>query len=71
MSRPTTVDPRAAIATTFRAEFGRAVAVLARALGGDLDRAEDAVQDAYAVALQRWPREGVPDSPGAWILTTA
>jgi RNA polymerase sigma-70 factor, ECF subfamily len=71
VSRPTTVDPRAAIATTFRAEFGRAVAVLARALGGDLDRAEDAVQDAYAVALQRWPREGVPDSPGAWILTTA
>jgi RNA polymerase sigma-70 factor (ECF subfamily) len=71
VSRPTPGDPRAAVAATFRAEFGRAVAVLARALDGDLDRAEDAVQDAYAVALQRWPKEGVPQSPSAWILTTA
>jgi RNA polymerase sigma-70 factor, ECF subfamily len=45
--------------------------VLARALGGDVDRAEEAVQDAYAVALARWPRDGVPAAPGAWILTTA
>ena len=60
-----------AVATTFRAEFGRAVAILARALGGDVDRAEEAVQDAYAVALDRWPRDGVPSAPGAWILTTA
>jgi RNA polymerase sigma-70 factor, ECF subfamily len=60
-----------AVARTFRSEFGRAVAILARALGGDVDRAEEAVQDAYAVALDRWPRDGVPSSPAAWILTTA
>src|SRR4051794_11979931 len=64
-------DPQAVVAATFRAEFGRSVAVLARALAGDVDRAEEAVQDAYAVALDRWPRDGVPDKPGAWILTTA
>jgi RNA polymerase sigma-70 factor, ECF subfamily len=40
-------------------------------LGGDVDRAEEAVQDAYAVALDRWPRDGVPAAPAAWILTTA
>jgi len=47
------------------------VAILAGALGGDVDRAEEAVQDAYAVALDRWPRDGVPSTPAAWILTTA
>jgi RNA polymerase sigma-70 factor (ECF subfamily) len=46
------------------------VSVLYRALG-DLDRAEDAVQDAFVVAAERWPRDGVPRSPGAWIVTTA
>jgi RNA polymerase sigma-70 factor (ECF subfamily) len=44
--------------------------VLARALG-DLDRAEEAVQDAYAIAIERWPRDGVPANPAAWIVTTA
>ncbi|HEY6835581.1 MAG TPA: RNA polymerase sigma factor [Gaiellaceae bacterium] len=38
---------------------------------GDFDLAEDALQDAVAVALERWPREGVPDRPGAWLTTTA
>ena len=47
------------------------MAILAGALGGDVDRAEEAVQDAYAVALDRWPRDGVPSTPAAWILTTA
>ena len=47
------------------------MAILAGALGGDVDRAEEAVQDAYAVALDRWPRDGVPTTPAAWILTTA
>ena len=47
------------------------MAILARGLGGDVDRAEEAVQDAYAVALDRWPRDGVPSQPAAWILTTA
>jgi RNA polymerase sigma-70 factor (ECF subfamily) len=40
-------------------------------MGGDVDRAEEAVQEAYAVALDRWPRDGVPSAPSAWILTTA
>ena len=43
----------------------------ARGSAGDVDRAEEAVQDAYAVALDRWPRDGVPSTPAAWILTTA
>jgi RNA polymerase sigma-70 factor (ECF subfamily) len=54
----------------FREEWGRAVAVLTRVLG-DLDRAEDAVQDAFATALEHWPREGTPRNPGAWVITTA
>ena len=58
------------VATVFREEFGRSVAVLARTLG-DLDLAEDAVQDAFATAVERWPRDGAPANPGAWILATA
>ena len=54
----------------FRRESGRAVATLIRILG-DFDLAEEAVQDAFAVALERWPADGVPDNPGAWITTTA
>ena len=54
----------------FRRESGRAIATLIRALGG-FDLAEDAVQEAFAIALERWPRDGVPDNPGAWITTTA
>ena len=49
-------------------EWPRCVAILTRVLG-DLERAEDAVQDAFATALERWPRTGVPDNPGAWIVT--
>ena len=55
---------------TFREEWPRAVAILTRVLG-DLSLAEDAVQDAFATALERWPRDGVPRSPGAWIVATA
>jgi RNA polymerase sigma-70 factor (ECF subfamily) len=58
------------IARVFRAEHGRAVSVLIRALG-DIDLAEDAVQDAFTVAVARWPREGMPPSPAGWIITTA
>jgi RNA polymerase sigma-70 factor (ECF subfamily) len=54
----------------FRAEYGRAVAVLTRMLG-DLDLAEEAVQEAFARAAERWPRDGVPPSPAGWIITTA
>jgi RNA polymerase sigma-70 factor, ECF subfamily len=54
----------------FREEWGHAVAILTRVLG-DLELAEDAVQDAFTTALERWPREGLPRTPGAWIVTTA
>jgi RNA polymerase sigma-70 factor (ECF subfamily) len=54
----------------FREEWGHAVAILTRVLG-DLELAEDAVQDAFATALERWPVEGTPRTPGAWIVTTA
>jgi RNA polymerase sigma-70 factor (ECF subfamily) len=55
---------------TFRREFGRAVATLVR-LFGDIDLAEEAVQDAFTVAVQKWPSTGVPPNPGGWIVTTA
>ncbi|MFD1055649.1 RNA polymerase sigma factor [Terrabacter terrigena] len=58
------------MARVFRAEHGRAVSVLIRRLG-DIDLAEDAVQDAFTVAVERWPREGMPPSPAGWIITTA
>jgi RNA polymerase sigma-70 factor (ECF subfamily) len=54
----------------FREEWGHAVAILTRVLG-DLELAEDAVQDAFTTALERWPRDGLPRTPGAWIVTTA
>jgi RNA polymerase sigma-70 factor (ECF subfamily) len=54
----------------FREEWGHAVAILTRVLG-DLELAEDAVQDAFATALERWPCDGMPRNPGAWIVTTA
>ena len=58
------------IERVFRAEYGRAVAVLIRVFG-DIDAAEDAVQDAFAAAAQRWPADGLPPSPAGWIITTA
>jgi RNA polymerase sigma-70 factor, ECF subfamily len=54
----------------FREESGRSVAALIRSLG-DIDLAEDAVQDAFAIAWRRWPEEGLPPNPGGWITTTA
>jgi RNA polymerase sigma-70 factor, ECF subfamily len=54
----------------FREEWGRAVSILISVLG-DFDLAEDAVQDAFATALERWPADGMPQNPGAWIVTTA
>ncbi len=58
------------VEAVFRDEWARAVAILTRVLG-DLGLAEDAVQDAFATALERWPRSGAPDNPAAWIVTTA
>jgi RNA polymerase sigma-70 factor (ECF subfamily) len=60
-----------AVERAFRRESGRVLATLIRHLGGDFELAEDAMQDAFAVALGRWPRDGEPDNPGAWITTTA
>ena len=59
-----------AIERVFREEYGRAVAILVRQVG-DIDLAEEAVQDAFAVAIERWPATGVPPSPAGWIITTA
>jgi RNA polymerase sigma-70 factor (ECF subfamily) len=63
-------DARAAVDRAFREDAGRAVAALARATG-DLDLAEEAVQDAFETALRTWPGRGVPDNPAAWIVTAA
>ena len=59
-----------AVDRVFREEWANAVAILIRVLG-DFDLAEDAVQDAFTTALERWPSEGQPRNPGAWIVTTA
>ncbi len=66
MARVDTTD----IERVFRNESGRAVASLVRFFG-DIDLAEEAVQDAFVVALQRWPETGLPPSPAGWIITTA
>jgi RNA polymerase sigma-70 factor, ECF subfamily len=58
------------IERVFRAEYGRAVAVLVRNFG-DIDVAQEAVQEAFTVAVQRWPSAGLPPSPAGWIITTA
>ncbi|HEX6337660.1 MAG TPA: RNA polymerase sigma factor [Jiangellaceae bacterium] len=65
-SAPTTAQ----IDKVFRAEYGRAVAVLTRYFG-DIDIAEEAIQDAFAEAVRRWPESGLPPSPAGWIITTA
>jgi RNA polymerase sigma-70 factor (ECF subfamily) len=59
-----------AVGRLFRRESGRAIATLIRVLH-DFDLAEDAVQEAFVTALDRWSRDGLPDNPGAWITTTA
>jgi RNA polymerase sigma-70 factor, ECF subfamily len=58
------------VARVFREEYGRAVAVLVRLLG-DIDLAEEAVQEAFEAAVRRWPESGLPPSPAGWIVTTA
>jgi RNA polymerase sigma-70 factor, ECF subfamily len=61
---------KTAIGRVFRENSGRSVASLIRVFG-DIDVAEDAVQEAFAVALSKWPRDGLPPNPGGWITTTA
>jgi RNA polymerase sigma-70 factor, ECF subfamily len=68
--RPVPEVDQTAIERVFREEYGRAVAVLARVFG-DIDIAEESVQDAFTVAVQRWPSAGMPPSPAGWIITTA
>ncbi|MFD9004948.1 RNA polymerase sigma factor [Streptomyces sp. NPDC059582] len=63
-------DVEAAVAAAFREEWGQIVAGLIR-LTGDWDLAEECAQDAFARALDRWRRDGVPHRPGAWLTTTA
>jgi RNA polymerase sigma-70 factor, ECF subfamily len=75
MSPEPKVDPSARlddaqVGRIFREESGRSVATLIRVFG-DIDVAEDAVQEAFAVALRRWPADGLPPNPGGWITTTA
>lgn len=66
-----TVSPTADdIARVFRDESGRCIATLVRVLGS-IDAAEDAVQEAFVTAAQKWPVDGLPPNPGAWITTTA
>ena len=60
----------AEIELVFREQYGRSVAVLARVFG-DLDIAEDAVQEAFSIAVARWPDSGLPPAPAGWIITTA
>src|SRR5438874_3622739 len=60
----------AEVGRIFREESGRSVATLIR-IFGDIDVAEDAVQEAFAVALRKWPIDGLPPNPGGWITTTA
>ncbi len=71
--RGTGAAPRpgeAEVGRIFREESGRSVAALIRVFG-DIDVAEDAVQEAFAIALGKWPGDGLPPNPGGWITTTA
>ncbi|QFU90149.1 RNA polymerase sigma factor [Amycolatopsis sp. YIM 10] len=60
----------AAVAAAFREEWGQVVATLIR-MTGDWDLAEECAQEAFSAALRRWPRDGIPRKPGAWLTTTA
>ncbi|MGH2391963.1 MAG: RNA polymerase sigma factor [Candidatus Limnocylindria bacterium] len=67
---PNATNPREVVDRLFREEHGRAVATLIRVLG-DFDLAEESLQDAYLVALEKWPAAGLPRNPAGWIVTTA
>ncbi|ALV34072.1 RNA polymerase sigma factor [Streptomyces sp. CdTB01] len=70
MTAQPTADPRHAIETVFRIESPRIIAALTR-LVRDIGIAEELAQDALVAALEQWPRDGVPDNPGAWLMATA
>ena len=69
MSEISTAEIREKIDCVYRAESGHILATLIRLLG-DFDLAEDAVHDAFAAALERWPKDGVPSNPRAWLVST-
>ena len=64
-------EAAAAVADLYRSDWGRIVATLIRLVGGDFDVAEEAAQEAFAVAVDQWPVSGVPEFPRAWIIQTA
>jgi len=70
IDRGQTEDVRARVAEAFRLEYARVVGSVVRIVR-DIDRAEEIAQDAFEQALDRWPADGMPDRPGAWLLTTA
>ncbi|GAA3279698.1 RNA polymerase sigma factor [Streptomyces labedae] len=70
MTPQPTAGPDGAVETVFRMEFPRVVAAVARIVR-DVGIAEELAQDALVAALERWPRDGVPDNPGAWLTATA
>ena len=69
-SPPDHTRSRAAIETVWRIESPRIIAALTR-ITGDIGTAEELAQDALVIALERWPADGVPDGPGAWLMATA
>ncbi|KOG31522.1 RNA polymerase sigma factor [Streptomyces resistomycificus] len=70
MTPQPTADPRGAVETVFRIESPRIIAGVARVVR-DVGIAEELAQDALVAALEQWPRDGVPDNPGAWLMATA
>jgi RNA polymerase sigma-70 factor (ECF subfamily) len=68
--RPT-AETNAAIERAYRDAYGSVLATLIRFLGGDFDAAEEALADAFATALETWPRDGIPTTPAAWLTTAA
>ena len=69
MSEPATEQIRELLDSIYRVDAGRILATLIRLLG-DFDLAEDALHDAFTVALERWPKDGVPTNPRAWLIST-
>ncbi len=66
-----TAESNAAIERAYREAYGSVLATLIRFLGGDFDAAEEALADAFATALETWPRDGIPANPAAWLTTAA
>src|SRR5687767_2043757 len=68
MSQHTQPQPRETVDAVYRSESRRVLATLIRLLG-DFDLAEEALHDAFASAVEQWPREGIPENPRAWLVS--